>query len=449
MNPSPNSEHFHTLYGMWRHPITNRSDLVGFQNRKLSNIIAYAHANVTHYRELFRRTGVRPEDIRGVENLSLIPLTSKDDLRMRPLRETLSAGANPRNLVSLMTSGSSGKPFTIRRSALEEHLINIFRFRAIKQVGGRISDHIAHIGETPLGGRKRGFVGSLRHTLGIYRDHHINCFQPAEDIVRELETLRPDVIRGYPSLLGYVAASMTGAPAPRIQPRLVITGGELLNSAARNNIERGFRAPLFDFYGSCEFNLLAWQCPRGGAYHTCDDNIVLEILGNGKPVAEGETGEVVVTGLHSYMMPFIRYRTGDIATKGSESCRCGQPFSTLHDIQGRTVDYFRLPGNRSVHPFVITGPLIERESEWVFQHQIVQESEDAVTLKIAPVRRPRPEELDRLKNLGNEKLGSQVKFTVELVEGFPLQPGKKFSPYLNKLDEKPNETDNELFRTIR
>lgn len=444
MNLFPVSEHLHTLYKMWRHPLPSRPELIVFQNQKLRRLVAHAYANVTHYRELFDDASIEPKDIQTVENLHLIPLTSKDDLRTRPLEETLGRGVDPSKLVALKTSGSSGKPFTIRRSPLEEHLINMFRIRARHRAGVRVSDRIARIREMPLGGRKRGLLGRFRQALGIYREYDINCFQPAEDINRELERLRPDVINAYPSSLGYVAASPTVIPLSRIQPRLIITGGELLSPVARNIIKQGFGAPLFDFYGAHEFNLLGWECPKGGVYHICDDNVILEVLReDGSPADIGETGEVVATGLHSYTMPFIRYRTGDIATKGDDSCRCGQPFSTLISIQGRTVDYFCLPGNRCVHPYEISGPLIERESEWISQHQMIQEAEDTVTLRIAPVRHPQPEELNRLKNLGDQKLGPQVKFTIELVESFPLQPGKKFNPYLSMLNKK-EKADNKL-----
>jgi phenylacetate-CoA ligase len=144
-------EHFHTLYNIWRHPQAGRSDIIAFQNRKLRSLISHAYANVTHYRELLVRSGVKPDDIQTVDDLQFISPTSKDDLRMRSLGETISSGADPSKLVSLMTSGSSGKPFTIRRSALEEHLINMFRLRALHQVGVRISDRIARVRETPLG----------------------------------------------------------------------------------------------------------------------------------------------------------------------------------------------------------------------------------------------------------------------------------------------------------
>lgn len=423
------AEHVHTLNAIWRNPHASRATLDEFRNRKLRRLAAHAHKNVTHYRQLFDSARIRTGDVQNVQHLERLPLTSKDDLRLRPLQEILSAGTDPATLVTHMTSGSSGKPFTVHRSRLEERLINLFRLRALGQAGRRVSDRIARIGEVPLGGHRRGRADRLRRALKIYRDYHIDCFQSAESIAAELEALNPDMINGYPSALGYVASRRE--LLARVHPRLVVTGGELLSAPVRGEIERAFGVSPIDFYGAHEFNLIAWECPAQGVYHVCDDNVIVELLREGKPAAEGETGEVVVTGLHTYTMPFIRYRTGDIATRGSDSCACGQPYSTLLEIQGRVVDYFRFAGNRRIHPYEITGPLIESESEWVFQHQIVQESEDAVRLKVAPRRQPGPHEMDRLQKLGRDKLGPQVRFTVELVDSFPLVAGRKFSPYPN------------------
>jgi phenylacetate-CoA ligase len=118
----------------------------------------------------------------------------------------------------------------------------------------------------------------------------------------------------------------------------------------RELIEEAFGAPIYDTYASIEFNLLAWQCRQTGGLHTCDDGVVMEIMDGARAVREGEEGEVVGTDLHSYAMPMIRYRLGDIATKGRSPCPCGQPFSTIRSIRGRTIDCFTLPDGRVMHP---------------------------------------------------------------------------------------------------
>jgi phenylacetate-CoA ligase len=133
-------------------------------------------------------------------------------------------------------------------------------------------------------------------------------------------------------------------------------------------------------------------------------------------------------------MPFVRYRTGDLAIRGPGVCGCGAPFSTLRAIQGRSVDYLRLPEGRSVHPYAITVHLAEREASWVLQHQVVQTDPRHVQLKIQPARAPTSEELERLRGLGAAILGPGVKFELALVERFPRHPSGKFQPYVSQID---------------
>src|SRR5207247_3047147 len=136
---------------------------------------------------------------------------------------------------------------------------------------------------------------------------------------------RPEIVCGYPSAVAHVAARMQARDLREVRPRLVLVGGEVLGAASRRTIEEAFAAPLYDVYGAHEFNLLAWQCPASGDYHVCDDNVIVEIVGgDGRPVQDGETGEIVATALHSYTMPFVRYRTGDLAARGPGPCACGR-----------------------------------------------------------------------------------------------------------------------------
>ena len=108
--------------------------------------------------------------------------------------------------------------------------------------------------------------------------------------------------------------------------------------------------------------------------------MILEILKHGRPVKEGERGEVVGTNLQAFNMPFIRYRTGDIVTKGAELCSCGQPYSVLSGIEGRMHDYFHLPGGRVLGPFSLTFKILSRYP-WVRQYELIQEREDRVVLQ--------------------------------------------------------------------
>ena len=423
-------EHAHTLRRMWRHAHADPDTLRQFQLRKLRVLLAHCRTHVAVYREHWRSSELQSADVVTTQHIEALPTIGKNDLRSRPVVETLVDGTDVRALVQHTTSGSSGRPFTIYRVPREEHLLNLFRLRASAQAGQRTFDRIAHFSQLPLDPIRRGWPGRLRHAIGIHREQQFDGLASANELVENLLRHRPDVIRGYPSTLRHVAARLQGEQH-RIRPRLIVCGGEVLDAAARRTIEDAFSAPLVDFYGAHEFNLLASQCPRGDAYHVCDDNVLVEIVGeDGRAVRTGEVGEVVATALHSYTMPFVRYRTGDLAVRGPDSCGCGQPFSTLGAIRGRAVDYLRLPDGRRVHPYAITVYLAEREAAWVSQHQIVQPDPSHVRLKIQPARTPTEQEIERVSKLGASILGADVQFELALVERFPPHPSGKFPPYV-------------------
>lgn len=434
------NEHAHTLHRLWRHPRESRETLRRFQVRKLQALLAHCRARVAVYRDHWQGSDLQPEDITWPEALEALPTIGKDDLRARPVTETLVDGADPKRLVRHMTSGSSGQPFAIYRSRREEHLLNLFRVRAYAGAGLRVSDRIARFSQLPLDEAYGDRAGGARRMLGIYRDIQLNGLASADEMAGQLVRSRPTVVAGYPSILLHVAARMLEDQSKSVRARLVLCGGEVVEAAARRVIEEGFSAPLADFYGAHEFNLLAWQCPAGG-YHVCDDNVLLEIIDeSGRPVKAGETGEVVATALHSYTMPFVRYRTGDLAIRGPEACRCGQPFSTLLAIQGRAVDYLLLPNGRRVHPYAITVALAEREAEWVSQHQVVQTCGERIQLNVLPRRAPRIAELQRLRAFATSVLGTGIDLDIALVARFPRHPSGKFRPYVCRVKEADTQS---------
>jgi phenylacetate-CoA ligase len=424
-------EHAHTLIRHWRPPHGGRDGMRRFQARKLRSIVAHCRQRVAVYRDHWRDADVASASIAAPEAVRALPVIGKDDLRSRPLRDTLADGADPLALVRHETSGSSGQPFAIYRSAFEEHLLQIFRVRALGDAGVRWSDRIVRFRQLPAGGVRATWPGRLRRALGIHPDADLDGIADASSMLAELARHRPDVVAGYPSTLRYLAdeALARGAPLPAL--RVVTSGGEVLDASARRSIADAFRAPVVDFYAAHEFNLIAWECREGHGYHVCDDGVLVEVLDeDGGPVGVGETGHVVATALHSYAMPFVRYRTGDLAVRGPDACPCGQPYSTLGAIHGRAADVLRLPGGRRLHPYRITGALADDDAGWIAQHRLVQDGEARVLLELVARCPPVPGDLERLRREGARCLGEDVLFDVVIVDGFAREPGRKFRPYV-------------------
>ena len=209
----------------------------------------------------------------------------------------------------------------------------------------------------------------------------------------------------------------------------------------RHQISEGFRAPLFEVYGCYEVGLVAWQCRETAALHVCDDAVVVEVLADGRPVAVGERGEVVVTALHSFAMPFIRYRLGDLVTRGVDTCPCGQPFSVIGAVQGRMIDYFPLPDGRELHPYEIVSVVVD--SPWIRQYRLLQERVDRIVLQVVPATTPSAAEVALLEQRVGTVVGREVAFVVRIVSEIALEPGGKFRVSRSLVRSRYDDIDRE------
>lgn len=404
----------------------SREAIVDYQNRQLRRLIRHAYETVPYYRELFDRHGLKPQNIRSVSDLSMIPISDKEDLRARPKQEALSCGINLQKVISSYTSGSSGKPFTIYSTWFEQQILRAFRMHAMKEFGLRWTDSIVKIGLHPQQEAANSpFIHRLAQNLSPRRWMQLDCRDTLTDIMRNLRLFHPDIITGYAGVISRISQLMNDTDHQQISPRYIQVDSEVLTPLMRQQITQGFRAPVFEMYDSHEFNLLAWECPATGEMHINDYSMVLEVLHDGRSVSEGERGEVVGTNLYAYTMPFIRYRLGDIVTKGSEVCRCGKPFSTIHAIQGRMIDFFTLANGRMIHHYsLLTGPI--QAAAWIREYRLLQEQKDRILLHVVAASTPSKTDLTRLQEAVTRQLGPEVEFEVVLVPDIPLELSGKF-----------------------
>ena len=414
-----------TMHPLFRHPHVAREEIVAFQNKQLRRLITHAYENVPYYRKLFDRDGLKPKDIQSVDDLSLIPITSKKDLQSLPVEEVVARGVDAKHLIAGRTSGSSGEPFTIRRTWLEDGLFRLFWLHMMRDYRLRFTDRQISLGLIrPKQTRDYQLPLKILQSFGFVRKVRINCLLPPENIVSALRDLHPDILTGYSGVISQLAQAIRGDDRLPISPRFVVVGAEVLTPVMRRQIAEAFEATVFEVYTNRELGVIAWECKETGDLHTSDDSIIVEVLKDGRPAATGERGEVVGTNLHSFAMPFIRYRLGDLVTKGLETCQYGQPFSTIRAVQGRMLDYFPLPGGRMIHPYQIS--LLFLDSPWVRQYQLTQEREDRVILRIAPHKTPTNQELVQLEESVATVLGQSVEFRVILVPEIQLEPNGKF-----------------------
>jgi phenylacetate-CoA ligase len=194
----------------------------------------------------------------------------------------------------------------------------------------------------------------------------------------ELIKFKPDVLRGYGSAI-YFFAQFIKKEEIKVNPKIVITTGDGLMGYERQQIREIFECDVFDFYASREISAIAAECPTHQGYHVTAENLALEIVKDGEPVADGETGIVLITNFNNYAMPFIRYCIGDLAKSSGEKCSCGRNLPLIESIEGRMSDVLvNANGTYTASPsahYVFKGLKIR-------QYQIIQEDYEQITIKI-------------------------------------------------------------------
>lgn len=409
-----------------RHPGT-AAELAAARDARIRRLVEHAYARVPYYRRLFDAHGIRPAHVRRAADLAIIPPSTRDQLAAADPADLVASGTDADRLIPMRSSGSSGLPFTTRRTWLEQNVLHLYRVRAHWLLGWRPGWRSARIRyRYHVDARDSKLIGRMLHAAGIAPTAQLDMLLPAREIANRLREIRPDLITGYPATLALVASELDGDDRRAIGARLVMSGAERLSEEMRRHIGRRFGAPVCDTYGTSEFNLVAWECREAGGMHTCDDAVAVDVeTPDGTPARPGESGEIIGTGLHSFAMPFIRYRVGDVVTRGAERCPCGLPFATLTAVQGRVVDYFPLPDGRVVHPYAITTDIVRPVAPWMRQHQIVQERSDNVVLRLVPAEPPPRGAPERVEAAVREFLGPAVEFRLELVSEIPRGPNGK------------------------
>lgn len=405
----------------------DRKKLEAFRIKQLRHLLRHAYSNVVYYRQLFDREKLKPDDIRTVQDLSAIPPTSKRDLQFLQPEMITAAGIKLDTLIARRTSGSTGEPMLILRSWYEERLLQSFRWLALQRLGKHPGDRMILINRIrATDPNDRQFLLHISNRLGLFQLDKIDCFLPLQDILKELRKKPFDILGGLALVLYHLAIQINKEGLKLHRPRFIFTGGELVTPNIRQEIERAFNARLYDSYASHEFNLLGWQCKETGDYHINEDSVIVEIVRDGRASQTGERGEVIATSLFSYTMPFIRYRLDDNVIRGEDKCSCGLAYSTIREIDGRTMDYIYLDGGRKIHPYQIIRFLVHAENPWVCQYQLAQPRRDYVTLRVVPSRTVEPEIIKRFKQQAISELGADTLFRLELVDDIPREKSGKF-----------------------
>ena len=401
-------------------------ELRRLQDVKLLSLLRHAYDRIPFYRRHLSRGGVNPHGpIPNVRSaLHQLPPIHKDEIRAH-LGEMIWRDA-PGGLFPFSTGGSTGVPLTFYLDRRRQGYDQAARMRTHRWLGVDVGTRELYLWGSPIETSRTDRLKSVRDRL--FNQRLLNAFHMSltqlDSYLNEFDRFGPTSLFGYPSSIARFVEHAThrGHRLRTKALRAVFVTGEVCFPHDRELIENYFDVPVANCYGSREGGFVAHECPSGGM-HTTDENMIVEILKDGVPVAAGEPGDIVVTHLDAYAMPFIRYQTGDVGRLLPGRCECGRGLGLMDVVSGRATDFLYLPSGEVKHALSIIYPL--RELPGVRQFRVVQHEDYAITVDVVrdaeTICITREAVIDRVRPV----IGRDAPVTVRLVDEIaPIGSGK-------------------------
>ncbi|MBE6001848.1 MAG: phenylacetate--CoA ligase [Sarcina sp.] len=339
----------------------SREEILKIQNEKIVKQVKYVYENVPYYRALMDKKGVKPEDIKGVDDIRKLPFLTKDDLR-----EAYPYGLLAKDLKDCVriqsTSGTTGKRVV---AFYTQHDIDLWEeccARAIVAAGGSSEDvcqvcygYGLFTGGAGLHGGSHK-VGSL--TLPMSSGNTDRQIQFMMDLNATILCCTPS----YAAFIGETLAEQGYKPEDN-KLKAGIFGAEPWTEEMRRSIEKSLGIKAYDIYGLTELSGpgVSFECEEQRGMHINEDHFYAEIINpeTGEVLPEGEKGELVFTSLDKEAFPLLRYRTKDICILSRKPCSCGRTHVRMHKPMGRSDDMMIIRGV-NVFPSQIEAVLLKQ-----------------------------------------------------------------------------------------
>ena len=324
----------------------SREKILEIQNEKIVKQVRHVYDNVKYYRNLMDVKGVKPEDIKSVDDIKKLPFLSKEDLRIAYPYGLL--GTDLKNCVRIQsTSGTTGKRVV---AFYTQHDIDLWEeccARAIVAAGGTNED-----------------VCQVCYGYGLFTggpglnggSHKVGCLTlpmssgNTERQIQFMMDLGATILCCTPSYAAYLGESLAEAGYKPEDNKLKagIFGAEPWTEEMRRGIEKSLGIKAYDIYGLTETSGpgVSFECEEQTGMHINEDHFYAEIIDpeTGEVLPEGEKGELVFTSLDKEAFPLLRYRTRDICVLTREKCSCGRTHVKMSKPMGRSDDMMIIRG---------------------------------------------------------------------------------------------------------
>lgn len=409
--------------------LSSKAAIDDFQTNKIHQLVIHANDNSPYYRQLFKKCGIVRNGELDIKKFAKIPLLTKDKINQNRSK-LISRDLSSRKWHVKRTGGSTGEPVELIHDSDYTKWRNATLQYYYKKCFG-VNEEVAR--KVLLWGSESDFMKQgpglrpkimkfLRSTLLL------NSFAPSstdlERYAERINSFKPLFIRGYSGALFDFAKYILAQKIRIYSPNFIIGAAENLHPYMRKVISQAFQAPVFNYYGTREVGCIAGEC-RYGSIHLFPFNNLVEILDeNGTPSKEGR---LVITSLHNYSLPIIRYEIGDYAAWGNGRCQCGLNTVTLKKLTGRVTEQFiTKEGGHISTLFFIHFLGVALNKGYIKQFQVIQEDYDKVKVIFIPNRKLPQKERDIIDSKIKLAMGKNCLISWEEVQNISKTSSGKY-----------------------
>jgi phenylacetate-CoA ligase len=407
--------------------------IAALQWERLKRLLEHCHREVPFYRRRWKELGIVPADIRNLDDFAQLPMLTKSDIREN--FDDMKAESCRDGLLYKNTGGSTGEPmrFGYTRESNDRRIAVMWR--GYDWAGSRMGRRTLFLWGAGVGDVTRAHQWKDRLYNAMFARRVLNSFHMTETNMAEyadaIDRYRPEIIVAYVDPLVRLAQWLIATRRKIWRPQGIIGAAEALHEFQRKIIEQAFGCAAFNTYGCREFMLIASECEKRNGLHVNADHLVVELCKPADAPTDSSTGEVVVTDLFNYGMPFVRYVSGDTATTSSSRCECGRGLPMLSRIDGRVLDAIRtadghiLPGEFFIY--------LLKDVAGVERFQVVQRQLDQLDLSIVRNGHFDDAGLAYIRREVAKVLGDSVELHCHFVDDIPLTRSGKLRVTISEL----------------
>lgn len=442
MMGSPALEELKLLRAIERKSI---EEIVQLQKDRLIQLLLHAWKNTEYYHEILEKCAVVVNGKVNLDKFVDIPFLTKDIIRAEGERLRAKTLPKGRKAYRSSSGGSTGQPVFFWQDNYYWDLnvgTKLYHFEVLGK----------ELGEPEIkiwGSMEDLFKGTIGITTKIknllYNRKFQQCFHLPEEHVKQIidsiNRIKPKIIWSYLDGIFVVSKYINSHGLTPYRPAAIFVGASTVYPHMVQTIKKAFKAPVINFYGSRELGDVACQCEEQMGLHISSLFNKVEVINERSESVIGEEGELVITSLMNYAMPFIRYRIGDRGKLINSECPCGRNFPVLDSVAGRVIEVFiNSKGDRVDSYFFVHLLGVEYNFDWLYKFQVIQENYNVIKIKMilandATQGQIQPQ-LDEITKRIQVVMGDDCKVIYDFVDEIPLTKSGKHLYTICKIPEK-------------